>query len=250
MTTSNKLIFAAVVLTVGLLVWYDLGLKAEYLSGNYKIPYSDYATLNYTGFDIVDLKASTAANVKFVQGPFSVRLDNNARDYVVVKQQDNRLVIDAVFERNYLWNQNPYVIVISCPTLTKLITDATYRADNHIVTDTIVRDIWTMRQVLIEGFRQDSLRIEQDYGSTVVLAGNKIRSLRADIGKSAGSGSKIIVKPGNEFQDATLDIGHRSKFILDNSDIHNLVYHLADSAELIVNGRSQHLINQPKPYQP
>jgi len=250
MTTSNKLIGAALVLTVALLTWYDLRLKAEYLSGNYKIPYSDYATLNYTGFDIVDLKASTAANVKFVQGPFSVRVDNNALDYVVLKQQGNRLMIDAAFERNYQWNQNPYVIVISCPTLTKLTTGATYRADNHMVTDTIVRADWKMRQVLIEGFRQDSLRIEQDYGSTVVLEGNSIRSLRAVVGESAGSGSNIIVKSGNTFQEAALDIGHQSKFILENADIHNLVYHLADSAELIVNGRSQHILNQTKLFQP
>ena len=250
MKTSNKLIFAAAVLTVVLLIWYDLRLKAEYLSGNYKIPYSGYVTLNYTGFDIVDLNASTAANVKFVQGPFSVRVDNNALDYVVLKQQGNRLAIDAVFERNYQWNQNPYVVVISCPTLTKLTTDATYRADRGIVTDTIVRDDWNMRQVLIEGFRQDSLSIEQDYGSTVVLAGNKIRSLQAVIGKSTGSGSKIIFQLDNEFKEATLDIRHRSKFILENAYIRNLIYHLADSAELIVNGSSQHLLNQPKLYQP
>jgi hypothetical protein len=250
MKTSNKLIFAAMVLTVVLLGWYDLRLKAEYLSGAYRIPYSNYTTLKYTGFDMVDLNASTAANVKFVQGPFSVRVDNNALDYAVLQQQGNRLVIDAVFERNYQWNPNPYVIVISCPTLTKLTTGASYRADNTMVTDTIVREDWNMRRVLIEGFRQDSLNIEQDYGSTVVLAGNTIRSLRAVIGKSNGSGSKIILQRGNEFGNAVLDIGHRSTFLLENATIQNLSYHLADSAELIVTGSAQHLLNKTKPYQP
>jgi hypothetical protein len=140
--------------------------------------------------------------------------------------------------------------VISCPTLTRLTTGATYRADNRIVTDTIVREEWNMRQVLIEGFKQDTLSIEQDYGSTVILACDTIRSLRAVIGKSNGSGSKIILQPDNEFRDAALDIGHRSTFILQNAHIQNLSYHLADSAELIVNGNSQHLINQTKLYQP
>ena len=250
MKTSNKLILAALVLTLVLLTWYDLRLKAEYLSGAYKNPYSNYVTLNYTGFDIVELPSSTAANVKFVQGPYSVRVDNNALDYVVFQQQGHRLMINAVFERNYRWNPNPYVIVISCPTLTKLITDASYRADNRMVTDTIVREDWNMRRVLIEGFRQDSLSIEQNYGSTVELAGNSIRSLRAIIGKNAGSGSKIILQSGNEFRDATLDIGHYSKFILGNASIQNLSYHLADSAELIVTGNAQHLLNKTKLYQP
>lgn len=250
MKTSNKLIFAAMVLTVVLLIRYDLRLKAEYLTGAYKIPYSNYSTLHYTGFDIVDLNSSTAANVKFVQGPFSVRVDNNAMDYVVFKQQGNHLAINAVFERNYRWNPNPYVIVISCPTLTKLTTDASYLADNRMVTDTIVRDDWNMRQVLIEGFRQDSLSIEQDYGSTVVLAGNTIRSVRSVTGKSAGSGSRLILKSGNEFRDAVLDIGHRSTFFLENAAIQNLSYHLADSAELIVTGSAEHLLNKTKLYQP
>jgi hypothetical protein len=248
--TSNNLILAAMVLTVIMLTWYDLRLKAEYLSGAYKVPYSDYVTLNYTGFDTVDLNSSTAANVEFVQGPFSVRVDNNSMDFVVFKQQGNRLMIDAVFERNYRWNPNPFVIVISCPTLKKLTTGATYQADNRMVTDTIVREEWNMRQVHVYGFKQDSLNIDQDYGSTVVLAADTIQSLRAVIGKSAGSGSKIILEPSNEFRDATLDIGHRSTFILQNAHIQNLTYHLADSAELIVNGNSQHLINQTKPYQP
>ena len=250
MKTSNKLILAAIVFTVIMLTWYDLRLKAEYLSGTYKVPYGDYVTLNYTGFDTVDLNSSTAANVEFVQGPFSVRVDRNSMDFVVLKQQGHRLMIDAVFERNYRWNPNPYVIVISCPTLTKLITDASYRADNRMVTDTIVREDWNMRRVLIEGFRQDSLSIEQDYGSTVELADNSIRSLRAVIGKNAGSGSKIILQSGNEFRDATLDIGHYSKFILENASIQNLSYHLADSAELIVTGNAQHLLNKTNLYQP
>jgi hypothetical protein len=250
MKTSNKLILAAMGLTLVLLTWYDLRLKAEYLSGSYKIPYSNYATLNYTGFDIVELNSSTAANVKFVQGPFSVRVDNNAMGFVVIKQQGNRLTIDAAFERNYRWNPNPYVIVISCPTLTRLTTGATYRADNRIVTDTIVREDWNMRQVMIDGFTQDSLRIEQDYGSTVVLAGNTIRSLKAVIGKSDGSGSKIILQPDNEFRVAALDIGHRSTFILQNAHIQNLTYHLADNANLTLTGNAQHLLNQTKLYQP
>ena len=250
MKTSNKLILAAIVVTVVMLTWYDLRLKAEYLSGAYKVPYSDYVTLNYTGFDTVDLNSSTAANVKFVQGPFSVRVDNNAMDFVVFKQQGKRLTIDAVFERNYRWNPNPFVIVISCPTLKKLTTGATYQADNRIVTDTIVREEWNMRQVHVCGFKQDSLNIEQDYGSTVVLTADSIRSLKAAIGKSAGSGSKIILEPGNEFRDAALDIGHRSTFILQNAHIQNLTYHLADSAVLTVTGNSQHLINQTKLYQP
>ena len=204
---------------------------------------------------MVDLNASTAANVKVrARSLLAYRVDNNWRWTItrLTTMQGNRLVMNAVFERAYQWNPNPYVIVISCPTLTKLTTGASYRADNTMVTDTIVREDWNMRRVTDQGIQAKirSERQTQDYGSTVVLAGNTIRSLRAVIGKSNGSGSKIILQRGNEFGNAVLDIGHRSVFLLENATIQNLSYHLADSAELIVTGSAQHLLNKTKPYQP
>src|SRR5437764_8791518 len=93
--TSNKLIIIALVVTLVSLVAYDFLLKAEYRSGNYKIPFKNYVTLNWKDFDIVDINASTAANVKLVQGPFSVRVEQYAAEYVQVKQKGNRLEIDA-----------------------------------------------------------------------------------------------------------------------------------------------------------
>ncbi len=87
MKTSNKFLFAAVVFTLLSLVVYDLMLKAEYKSGDYTDPYKNFVTLNFKDFDVLDLHSSTAANVKLVQGPFSVRIDENAKGYVQVRQE-------------------------------------------------------------------------------------------------------------------------------------------------------------------
>src|SRR5260370_37827604 len=102
--------------------------------------------------------------------------------YTFIKQSGKRLQINAVYEYNYYSDLNPYIIVISCPKLSELIADATYRSNNKQVTDTIVREEWKMRQVLVEGFTQDSLTINQDYGSTVVLSNNNINLIKAKIG--------------------------------------------------------------------
>jgi hypothetical protein len=224
-------------------VAYDLLLKAEYMSGDYKIPYKSYITLPWKNFDIVEVNSSTAVNVQFVQGPFSVKIDDRVLEYTTIRQQGNRLLINANFENNYLWNPHPYVLLISCPKLTKVYANATYYADKHPVTDSIVREAWNMRNVLIDGFKQDSLSVEQDYGSTVMLSNNSIRSVQAVIGKSEGSGSKIILEQNNQFDNARLDIGHRSKLELENCIIHHLAYHLADSAKLIVSGSAHDLLN-------
>ncbi len=247
MKTSNKLILFSIVIIVVSLVGYDFLLKAEYLSGNYKIPFKDYKVLKWKDFDKVDVNGSTAANVKFVQGPFSVRIDNYAVDFVNIKQKANRLQIDADFKDGYLSNQSEYLIVISCPKLNSLYVNATYQANNRQVTDTIVRDGWNMRKISIDGFTQDTLNIIQDYGSTVLLANNSIRTVKGIIGKSSGSGSKIIIAESNWFGEMSLDIDHNSTLQLENGLVNTLGFRLSDSARLIVSGKAQNLLNNSKP---
>ena len=243
MKTSNKLILVVVLVTLVCLVAYDFLLKAAYISGDYKTPYKSYVTLPWKNFDIVEVNSSTVANVQFVQGPFSVKIDNRALEHTTIRQQGNRLQINAGFENNRLWNPHPYVLLISCPKLTKVYANATYYVDKHPITDSIAREDWNMRNVLIDGFKQDSLSVEQDYGSTVILSNNIIRSVHAAIGKSKGSGSLIILKQSNQFNNACLDIDHRSQLELENCIIHHLAYHLSDSAKLIVSGSAHDLLN-------
>ena len=243
MKTSNKLILVAILVTLVCLVAYDLLLKDTYMSGDYKIPYKSYVTLPWKNFDIVEVNSSTAANVQFVQGPFSVKIDNFALEYTTIRQQGNRLQINAGFEGKYFYNPQPYVLLISCPKLTKVYANATYYVDKHRITDTTVRADWRMRKVLIDGFKQDSLSVEQDYGSTVILSNNIIRSVHAAIGKSKGSSSLIILEKSNQFDNASLDIGYKSKLELENCIIHHLAYHLSDSAKLIVSGSAHSILN-------
>src|ERR1700692_1897044 len=190
MKTSNTLVLTASLIIVFAMVAYDFLLKKEYDSGDYKIPFKNFDSLKFRDFEIVDLNSSTAANAKIIQGPFGVRIDKYA-DYIKVKQKGNRLEIEAVFPENYRYNPNEYVLLISCPKLKDVNVNATYMSNDKEVTDTIVRDEWNMRQILIEGFEQDSLHINQDYGSTVVLAHNTIGSLSAEIGNRPQSGSKL-----------------------------------------------------------
>lgn len=246
MKTSYKYLLAATILILSSLFVYDLLVRAEYRSENYTNPYRNFVTLKFKDFDILDLPSSTAANVKIVQGPFSVRLDKYAVDFVHVSQEGKRLRIEANFDGNYQSTSSPYILIISCPILSEVNTDAEYKANNTNVTDTIVREDWNMRQVLIDGFNQDSLYISQDYGSTIVLANNHIRSISAVIGRSRGSGSYLIIQNNNEFSNADLDIQNDSRLFLDNAKIQNLNYQLGDNAKLTVTGKAKNLLNNTK----
>jgi hypothetical protein len=243
MKASSKFLLAAACITLLSLVVYDLLLRAEYKSGNYSDPYRNFVTLNCRDFDTLDLPSSTAANVKIVQGPFSIRMDRDAAEFVQLKNEGHRLQVSAAFSGNYQSTTNPFVLIISCPRLSVLITNAGYKSHNAEVTDTIVREDWNMRQVWVEGFREDSLLISQDYGSTVVLANNHIRVISAVIGKSPRSGSNLIIQDNNEFSHADLDIQNNSKLYLDNARIKNLNIRLGDKSKMIITGKAKNLLN-------
>ncbi|HWZ03746.1 MAG TPA: hypothetical protein VNX40_09050 [Mucilaginibacter sp.] len=249
MKTSNKLVIAAIILILVSLVGYDYLLKGAYVSGKYKDPYNTFISLKFKEFDTVDLVSSTAVNVKFVQGPFSVRIDSNFSEYTRIKQTGKRLHISAVFEANYMSDPNPYTMVISCPHLSVINIDATYKSNGKQVTDTTVRDDWRMRKVLIDGFKQDSLIINQDYGSTVVLANSRLQSISTTTGKSVKSGSKLVILEHNQIQKTNLDILNSSTLILGNAQIGDLNYRLADSAKLILNGKASNLLKNSKSQQ-
>src|ERR1700744_5227543 len=101
MKTSNKILIVTLAVLIISLVAYDLSLKAEYLKGDYTNPYHDYNKLNYSGFDEIELNASTAANIILIQGPFKVLAHPNAEDFLHVSKQGRRLVISAAFPYHY-----------------------------------------------------------------------------------------------------------------------------------------------------
>ena len=248
MKTSSKLVLAAVILLVVALFAYDNLLKTEYLSGKYKDTYSDYRTLNFKDFDAADLPSSTASNVKFIQGPFSVRIAPDALNYTSVKQTGNRLRVAVNFDGNYYNNRFDYLLIISCPKLTEVNASAVYGKYKGTQTyiDTTVREDWHMRQVLVEGFNEDSISLKQNYASTIVLSGNHIRAVKAVIGTSDSSGSKIIIRKDNQIKQANITVLNRATLMLDGKAIQNLNYRLADSAKIIFTGAAQNIINNSK----
>jgi len=244
LTTSIKLLVFALLVVVVSLLYYDMIMRGVYRTGAFRTPYRDYTDLSFKNFDSINVRSCTAVNVRFEQGPFRVRLSPGAEAYARLSQNGKTLNISAVFEHRYVDNGNRYVLIVTCPHIVRLNTDAWYGTEGKSYIDTEVKDQWNMRKVWIEGFKQDSLSISQDYGSTVVLSGNSIKALNVQIGKSPLSGSKLFVLQNNRFENANLDIRNKSKLLLEDANIGKLNYRLSDSAKLVLNGNAAHLINK------
>jgi hypothetical protein len=90
----------------------------------------------------------------------------------------------------------------------------------------------------------DSLTLQTDNASNIVLENNRIKTLNGIIGQSNGSGSALTIGSNNKFVSSKLDIRNKSQLVIKGSAMPDLNYHLADSATLVVNGAAvKHLLN-------
>jgi hypothetical protein len=246
MKTSNKLISGAFILIIISLLMYDLMLKRSYALGNYKYLLANYTTLNFKDFSVIEINAATAANMVVEQGPFNVKMESTASDFIKVSQTADTLRIDAAFSGSFHTNPAPYILAITCPNLSLIKTDARYNAGDQLVVDTLASEDFSWRPSVIRGFTLDSLSIVEDHATTIVLSGNKIGVVKASIGISKGSRSNMAITKNNEIDKADFNILNRSQLKLNNGAIPHLKYQLADSAKLILSGAAQKIIkNHP-----
>jgi hypothetical protein len=210
MKNSSKFLLAAVLVLLASLTAYNMALRTEYHKGTYKDPLRGFATLPLTGFTEVAVPAASSVNVKVVAGPYSVRLNPRVQEFVHVRQQGQRLIVEANFpvRQAFLgWGDG---VVISCPRLTALTADAVYleagqqRADKKYPESRIVR---------VEGFVQDSLTVRAD------RADNRIAATR-------------------------LDLQHQSELKMNNVLIPELRYQVADSAQALLSGATLRSLSQ------
>ncbi|RYY20375.1 MAG: hypothetical protein EOO36_03495 [Cytophagaceae bacterium] len=241
MKNSSKYLLAAVLVLLASLTAYNMALRAEYRRGDYKNPLYGYLTQNFRDFTEVAVPASSAVSVKIVPGPFSVRLHPRATEYVRLRQQGGRLVITAVFpgQRHYFGGAE--TVLISCPRLASLTTDAVDEEDGKPLVNKSFR---SSQLVLVQGFTQDSLAVHQNRGSRVELAGNKLGHLRAVAGASPGSHGLLQLNSDNRIRAATLALGHQSELLLSNLLIPRLRYQAGDSVKVTLTGAALGSLSQ------
>ena len=233
MKNSSKYLLAAVLVLLASLTAYNMALRTEYRRGDYKNPLRGYVAQPFKDFTEVVVPASNAVSVKIVPGPFGVRLNPGAVDYVHLRQQGGRLIITAAFPK---WRRDfgPIeTVLISCPRLAALTTDAVYEAQRKQVANKYFRD---NEKVLVQGFTQDSLTLRQDRGSCIELAGNKLAYLRATAGTTSGSRGLLQLNADNHIGAADLALGHQSELTLTNVLIPQLRHQFADSVQVTLTG--------------
>jgi hypothetical protein len=253
MRTSTKIFLGAMLLLAICLGYYDWQLNTAYRKGDFTDPYYGYERLNFRDFDEIDLHSATTVNVMIVQGGYKVLAHPQAKEFVVVRQEGKRLIIETQFPDHYRGLNAAYTLFISCPTLSAFRSDAKYRVRSVDVTDFANwNPSWMGSE--IRGFHLDSLSIGEDHASNLDLDSNQIKRLtavlgaetddnaagapRAGMGEAGVSEPVLTIGPGNHFDSNDLNILSKGRLRITGMNIRQLTYHLADSASLTVNGVS------------
>ena len=231
MKTSNKIFVAALVLLLSSLTAYNVALRAEHRTGNYKDPLHNYTALALRDFDEINVPSASSLNVKIEAGPFGVHVGKNVAEYVRVTQLGQRLTINLAFPKESKWLGADDAVVITCPRLQSLATDGVYTAAGKTILERMGQDC----DIVVKGFVQDSLTLQQDRASEVKLEGNTLKWLHAVAGISPGSGSGLQISKDNRIQAADLAIGRQGHLNL-ATGIASLRHQFSDSASVTFSG--------------
>lgn len=245
MKKSNIFLIAALLVFLASILAFDYGIKTRYSKGDFRNRYEEFTALGFKDFDSIEVNASTMANVKFIQGPFSVRVFEDRADIVKVTQQGRQLSINVDTKGNN-YEDSPFTLLVSCPKINLLVADNKYVENGKLRTDTNARldfvhnnrMIEPSKKVLVEGFNQESLSIIQNNGSHIRLVNNRFKSISAIIGISSNSASFLTIGENNVFTYANLDIRNKSQLFMSKAKIGDLDYKLAPDAKITFSGTS------------
>ena len=231
MKTSSKIFIATLLLLFGSLTAYNMALRHEFRQGTYKDPLHNYTTLALRDFEVVSVPSASGLKVKIVAGPFAVRVNNEAADFVHVTQRGRQLLVTLDYPREPQYLGRQEAVVISCPRLAALTTNGTYTVAGKPLVD----GLQTGGTVVVQGFRQDSLALRQERSNQIRLEGNTLSWLRAVVGTRPGSGPELEIGPDNRIQAADLAIGHQGRLALSTA-IPHLRQQFSDSATVTFSG--------------
>ena len=237
MKTSTLFLLGTFAMLSISLALYDFQLRAEVRKGDYAKPLYRYSARDLRGFDRVELRSSTVANMRLERGPFKVATGPEADDFLITRVEDSTLIIEANFSDHRRGMNSDPVIYVSCPALRSFLSDARYTVRAGIFIDGIDDWGWS-KTTTISGFAGDSLDIHEENGSNVLVEGNSYKRFTALLGTKKDNYNAPLLKIGdnNHFDSSDLNILGHGRLEVTGTDIRQLNYHLGDSARLTLSG--------------
>jgi hypothetical protein len=237
MKNSLKFFAAAGLLLLGSLTAYNAALHTEYVRGSYKDPLHNYNSLALRDFNTLAVPSAGAMQMRVEAGPYGVFVSKDAAQYVRITQQGAGLTVALAFPEKEAYLGTGDVVIIRCPRLSALTAGTAYTVAGQSKT-TAKLDHSNSKQLLVQGFAQDSLRLSQDHTAHVVLAGNHLSRLLAVVGGTPGSTAQLDLSSTNRIDTSDLRVEEHGKLMATNLALPARHWHFSDSARVELSGRA------------
>jgi hypothetical protein len=248
MKTSNIFLLTAFLVTAFSLGAYNMGMKSLYDSGEYKNPLRNHTLLDFNNFDEIDVRSANLLSVIIEAGDqHEVYLQDTSNERIYITQDGNRLSIEVSSEsdgRLDITRQGPFHVVIRTPHVKNIRTDAMYTSAGKTHTNSQQYRFPDYYGVTVEGLSQDSLMLEVENGSNLLLRESEIGFLQARAGRSLNSESRLQLMSSNKVQQADIAILNKGQLVMHNVAIPQLSYTLSDSAKVELSGASLAIIRK------
>ncbi|MDB5236716.1 MAG: hypothetical protein JWR44_3709 [Hymenobacter sp.] len=234
MKNSLKFLTAAGLLLLGSLTAYNTALRAEYRLGTFKNPLRNYDALSLTNFNTLNVPAAGLLRAKVEVGPFGVFVNKEAVKYLHVTQQGTQLTVALNYPDKEEYLGHGEAIIIRCPRLSALTAGGTYTLAGKPAT--APRNQGPNGQVLIKGFSQDSLQLVEDHNANVLLIGNQLGHLQAQVGAATSSAPTLNLEGTNRIDSSDLRVEGHGKLVANDLALPALRWHFGDSARVELSG--------------
>ena len=242
MKTSNRLLLLLGIIIVSSLIFYNFGLRAEYIKGEYKSRFYQMTNKKIEGFTSIENNASNLY-VRIEQGDkFAVWYKNDVKNKIKFSKKNNTLIIDFKKENNeddYFREEN---LIIICPRLENLIAKKLY-AGGNIKDKKSAKYYIPEGEITVYGFNQEKFNLLVNSFTKVNLEGNKYNNLTAEVGDDKSSIGTLNIKNNNEINNLAVEVKGKSILNLKNPLIKTAQFQLSDSANINLSGRTLKLLN-------
>ncbi|WP_316745663.1 hypothetical protein [Pedobacter gandavensis] len=238
MKTSNMLIIAAIIVSLGMITTYNFSLKAAYEAGDYKNRFNESEFTEMKNVETLNVNAANLITVVIEPGKKEgIWIRKRIKSRVALNQEGQTLTIGLTDEAKKAIRTIGYDdIVLIVNNLSKLKTVAYWPKGN-----TQENVNYFGSEVVLKGLKGDNLEIMMDGSTSVSMDKAVLKTLKAVIGEEKGAAA-LNLDQDNQIEFAEFEIPGASKLTLSNPKIVKTQYNVSDKANVTLNGTALQVI--------
>lgn len=229
------LIVTALLLTLGCLTAFNIELKKEYLTGNYKSKFKDMVFTPLQGIEELDIHDANTMVINVEQGgKEGIWLANTKKENFQFTTDGHtlKLGLSANGKKSaYRYSRIDMIIVTRQLTKVGSHTDVQRKYPNY-----------GQNNLTISGYTSDMLDVILSASVGMEMKKMTLNNLTALVGEQVHGNANLEIAGDTHIKSASFNVPGASKLTLTNAKITKTIYQLSDSATVTLNGKLMNMV--------